>query len=451
MWISLQLLNSDQPTIWLSAELMERVGREAAVYFGRRSVRVPVKVLQLSQPGAGVAYEYPLRIGVSQTLVSRLYLPDHLTYRAKIAYGRVELGPLLGLLLGTEPHRYTPGYMQKFTDRMGVYKQLGGLVCAFSHQTIDWQNGTVHGLYFHPETNRWRYGQFPIPTAVYRRNFQTSQRAISRLQDYAAGRLFNSYRFDKAELYEFLGRDRKLSIHLPIWEKVESSQQITRFTQRHTKAILKPVHLSRGRGICVLEASTVGFRMVDYRQEPTVCEVFATSEDLLQFLEKNQGFRSRYLIQKHINLAQIGNSRFDIRLVMQKTRPNTWDCSGVECRVGPTESMLTNIARGGYALTIERALRLAFPDRDNDRLLVDINDLGHAICARLDEMGEHFGEFGLDIAVDNTRRLWILEVNVFPSFKGFKLIDYLTYLRIRYNPLLYALQLSGYDPNGEDC
>ncbi len=450
MWIKLLLMSADRPTLWLSAELMERVGAEAVVCFGRRLVRVPVELLQQSQPGAGVAYEYPLEIGISQSLASKLCLPTHLIYRARMAQGHVELGPLLGLLLGRETHRYTPQFMQKFTDRMDIYKQLGGLVCAFSPKAIDWQTGTAFGLYFLPETNRWQYSQFPIPSAIYRRNFHTGQRVIRELQDYTAGKLFNSYRFNKSELYDFLGKDRKLGINLPMWEQIGTAEQIAHFTRRHGKAILKPMDLSRGRGICIIEASNVGFHIEDYRGGAPVSFELATETDLLEFIANNCDLLKRYIIQKHINLAQVGNSRFDIRLVMQKSRPNNWECSGIECRVGPTHSLVTNISRGGYALTLERALALAFPGKDNSRLPAEINTLGQAICVRLDQMGEHFGEFGIDIAVDKSRRLWIIEVNVYPSFKGFKRIDNLTYLRIRYNPLLYALQLCGYDPAGED-
>jgi hypothetical protein len=57
-------------------------------------------------------------------------------------------------------------------------------------------------------------------------------------------------------------------------------------------------------------------------------------------------------------------------------------------------------------------------------------------------MGHHFAEFGLDIAVDESKDIWLIEANVFPSFKGFKTTDRNTYLAIRYKPLLYALSLT---------
>jgi glutathione synthase/RimK-type ligase-like ATP-grasp enzyme len=60
----------------------------------------------------------------------------------------------------------------------------------------------------------------------------------------------------------------------------------------------------------------------------------------------------------------------------------------------------------------------------------------------MDASGEHFAEFGIDIAIDTNKNLWLIEANVFPSFKGFKKMDRDTYLSIRYMPILYALSLT---------
>jgi hypothetical protein len=61
----------------------------------------------------------------------------------------------------------------------------------------------------------------------------------------------------------------------------------------------------------------------------------------------------------------------------------------------------------------------------------------------------HFAEFGIDIALDEHGVPWLLEANIYPSFKGFKKLDYHTYLNIRYQPLYYAVRLQGFDVNEE--
>jgi D-alanine-D-alanine ligase-like ATP-grasp enzyme len=118
---------------------------------------------------------------------------------------------------------------------------------------------------------------------------------------------------------------------------------------------------------------------------------------------------------------------------------------GIECRVANKNTLVTNISRGGYALNIEEALKSAFPNITNDKDIKDyIDDLCYRICQRLDETGQHFAEFGLDLGIDEDKKIWIIEANVFPSFKGFKTMDHETYLKIRYAPIQYSASIAGF-------
>ena len=132
---------------------------------------------------------------------------------------------------------------------------------------------------------------------------------------------------------------------------------------------------------------------------------------------------------------------------MQKRRKKKWRLSGIECRVADSQSQITNISRGGYALGLDRALRLAFGgEKDISRLKKKLYQYCLAICKTLDRTKEHYSEFGIDIGIDTDKNLWLFEANVLPSFKGFKKLSYETYLDIRYSPLIYALSLTKFAP-----
>ena len=108
--------------------------------------------------------------------------------------------------------------------------------------------------------------------------------------------------------------------------------------------------------------------------------------------------------------------------------------------------MITNISRGGYALTLDEALNRSFSLEEEKlkKMKDSIYQICLNLCKSLDRLNHHFGEFGIDIALDVNGKPWIIEVNVFPSFKGFKKMDYDTYLGIRYTPMLYAAHLAGF-------
>ena len=164
-------------------------------------------------------------------------------------------------------------------------------------------------------------------------------------------------------------------------------------------------------------------------------------ESFENFFSENQSFFNKYLIQKYLPLARIGNSIFDIRVVMQKQKNKVWGCTGIECRVSKENGYITNISRGGHALTLEESLYRSFKN-DYELIPQQIDDFCQRFCLYMDTMGKNFAEYGIDIAVDIHKNLWLIEANVFPSFKGFKTLDRQTYLNIRYTPLLYALSLT---------
>lgn len=445
MWIQIHVYPSDRSVLYLPPSLALYCGPETTVRFGAVAVRARVEAAQDLACSEEDTYERPGSLRITERLQNRLLLPASQIYRVKFSRREVLLGPVIGLLLGSQTHRYSPRHMRKYSDRFGIYPKVGGLVCAFSPSSVDWKESTVFGLYYNIRTKEWEYGKFPLPDAVYRRDFHSSEESIDRLMHSTDGKLFNSYRFTKYELYNYIEKNSELAAFLPATRLTESFGKVRDFIARYPKVILKPVDLSRGRGICVFERMGSVCRVTDYRYKVPVTSILPDAGSLENFFSNNPGFFSKYLMQQYIQLAHIGNSLFDVRVVMQKHPDRIWRCGGIECRVSGENCHLTNISRGGSALTLDEALERSFGSAGD--LPRRIDDFCRKFCLYMDEFGAHFAEFGMDIAVDTDKNLWLIEANVFPSFKGFKATDRKTYLSIRYTPLLYALSLT---PFGED-
>ncbi|MGE5581251.1 MAG: YheC/YheD family protein [Bacillota bacterium] len=440
MWAKIDVVHCDQKIIYLPSTLAMDCGPAAEIKFGGKSTTAGVQYRDDLVLTRDNSFETPYKIKLSDKLRDELLIAESPIYQLKTADSRITLGPVIGFLLGDATHRYNPVHMMKYSDRFGIYHQVGGLIYAFSPKLINWRNRTVYGLYYNIDTSSWEYGCFPLPEVIYRRDFHTDPDQIKRLVKYTRGRLFNSYRFTKYELFDFIRLNGELKNYLPPTEYSLEFDQLKNFIDCHHKVILKPVHLSRGRGICIIEKIASKYKVIDFRcKQPIIYELY--NDKLLEnFFYVYQDLFDKYLIQKYIPLSKIGNSPFDIRVVMQKGSDKEWGCTGVECRVS-NNGYLTNISRGGYALPLDETIQQVFT-ADAESLLEQINRLCLNICLYMDTSGEHFAEFGLDIAVDTDKRLWLIEANVFPSFKGFKKIDPETYLSIRYAPLLYASSLA---------
>lgn len=446
MWIKIVTVPVEGKVIYLPPGLTEDLKADVMVSFGKISMRTAVRADTSLESEGGNDFDNPIVIRFSEKLISELRIYPSLTYQMKLKSRSIIVGPTVGLLLGPHDYIYSPKHMTKYSDRFGIYEKVGGLIYAFSPKTVDWENNEVYGLYYDYGKEQWRFGIFPIPTVIYRRDFHSSQGDIRKLINITNGKIFNSWRFGKFYLYRHVKKHNKLAKHVPATEICKNYNQIKKFIEENNDVILKPIYLSRGRGICIINKEGSHYRVFDYRNNGTKEFVLENDEALKDFFDKNEDLFNKYLIQKHLLLARVDGAPYDIRVVMQKDENSNWKCSGIECRVAAQESLITNISRGGYALTLDEALEKSLSlDRFNleevkqriDRLCLDL-------CESLDSIGHHFAEFGVDIALDEEGNSWIIEVNVFPSFKGFKTMDYNTYLTIRYTPILYAAHLAGF-------
>ena len=80
-------------------------------------------------------------------------------------------------------------------------------------------------------------------------------------------------------------------------------------------------------------------------------------EDLQALLKELGIFDQEYLFQTYIPLLKVNNRALDVRVVMQKYNNRKWQCTGIECRVAREDEDLTNIARGGEAMTLEKVIK----------------------------------------------------------------------------------------------
>ncbi|MEH7484052.1 YheC/YheD family protein, partial [Neobacillus drentensis] len=214
-----------------------------------------------------------------------------------------------------------------------------------------------------------------------------------------------------------------------------------------------PVSLSRGRGIFILELNdeTEGFSLYDYRNMTKVQHRLKDKEGLQVLLKEFGIFNQEYLFQTYIPLLKVNNRALDVRVVMQKYNKGKWQCTGIECRVAREDEDLTNIARGGEAMTLETVIKKTSQGLSYSLVYRNIVNLCQRFCRIMDQRNEHFSEFGIDIALDEVGFPWILEANIYPSFKGFKKLDYDKYLKIRNQPMFYAVQIQGFQILDEDA
>lgn len=466
MKVKLKIVVLNENVIFVSQKIADQLGNSVLICFGCLSAKAQVKIkdsvfehdrnsekgflsetcpepiLSNYENNQDNIEENTEEIIISSKLKEYLLIKERLTYQIRLFHSRIIIGPVIGLLLRNDSRNNNAGFIKNNKKRFSYYKNIGGLFCVFSPMNINFKSKTAKGYYYNFNKSKWATGEFPLPEVIYRRHFSTNNEIIRKLKKLTHNKIFNSYRFNKFELYKYLIEDPVLSKHVPVTEVCSSIPQIEDFLKKHKNIILKPIDLSRGRGICIIHSIDTHFRVYDYRKKKVHITKLPSHKALSLFLNRNKSFLSKYIMQELIPLARINNNPYDIRVVMHKTPAGIWENLGIECRVS-RGSLITNISRGGYALKLKDAIAKSFGKKETKKIRKKINDLCRRICVLIEKStGEHYAEFGMDIGIDTKKKLWIIEVNVRPSYDGFKDIDINLYNLIRRNPLLYAVSLT---------
>jgi glutathione synthase/RimK-type ligase-like ATP-grasp enzyme len=447
LWIKLKEFQEEEMCLKLPMLASKLIpSDQISIQFGMKELTCKIDFMERDLRLEQNSFTNPVEVIISSALLKKLHIPMDLTYQLKISNDKVIIGPTIGLLLGENNQLYSPGYMEKYSDRLMEYEKFGGLVFAFSTRSIDWEEEIAYGMLYDPTLKEWRYDAVPIPAALYRRNFHQKLDRINQLIEMTNKNLFNSHYFKKSDLI-LLKDEKEIRNHVPATHLLKKIDDLIEFIQDTEKVILKPVNLSRGRGIFILEKNQKhddGYILYDHQNDFILRHLIPDNKGLEEILKKLNILNKKYLYQTYIPLLKINNRPLDVRVVMQKNDIKSWKCSGIECRVAGENEVLTNIARGGEAMTLEEVVIGSGINQSYNKIYESIINLCHKFCFLIDRKDEHYAEFGLDIGLDQEGFPWIIEANIFPSFKGFKEMDYELYLKIRTQPIFYAVHLQGF-------
>ena len=366
------------------------------------------------------------RLGMSADVLQSLGLRPGVKLRAVWdgKKARLRLGPVVAIMAWR--NRSLPSYylFGPATDMTRMFVRLarnrGAVAYAFSPKDINWETNSATG--YVPSGRGWRKVQVPLPDVVYdriqsraidaSRRVQTVKQQLMAREDL---HYFNPCFLDKWETYEALIKDPLAKQYLPKTERFTSLDQLGPWLRNYQTVFIKPARGSLGMGIVKISRLARGFRYHRIRMgggsRAGVCDSLRKLEARLRsFLP-----RRSLIIQQGLHLARYGGRPYDIRVMVQKTPRGNWVCTNMIARVASAGSAVSNVAEGGTMVSVRKAIRGSL--RINSRAATRRIRRGARIIARALEtqLGQEFGEFGVDMALDRRGRLWLIEVNAKPG------------------------------------
>lgn len=436
-----ELEDGAQPTVTLPPELAGGVGAVSGLVVEFGALQAEARLSGQGSARAG-------HLGLSGPLAEQLLLPADCPVQAVLGPDRrLRLGPVIGIVAGRTAADLTPARLRAVENHLLTYSHMAGLSVALAADSLQPDQRTLKGFrYLGPVPNCWEEGQFPLPLVLFRR-FGVGLNAQLPFLHMQGVRVFNERVFHKWEFWHWASRDPALRAHLPETVWLKDPAAITQMLQRHDDVFVKPVWGSLGNGILRVRRRDSGYYLDLPGQEEQVLPDAAAVEKAVASHLPSPG-----IVQQGLNLAQSDSRLVDFRVVVQKDGTGQWSVTGIVGRCGTPALFLSNMATGGFPLSVDEALALLFGPSPTAifRRKQELADLGVAMAEGLDRGGLLLADLGLDIAYDRTGYPWVIEANNRdPDHNiGWEYGNWPMFFDFRTRPAEYACRLAGFDSGG---
>ena len=381
---------------------------------------------------------------INDHVLKNLLIPEGIKINLKVSNGKIHLGPMLGVFISQNKVEKlkSDGWDSVYWRFQNWASSHGGVVYFFTLEDIQWYEAKVKG-YRWTSDRQWVEGFYPMPQIIYDRCFGLEGRAAAyKLRDLVKNsgiRVFNNVvKIGKLETYKHLKQYKEINDKIPTFYNF-NSQNLRRCLDYTGSLYLKPDRLYKGEGVLRVTKNDEEYSIEHRDPENNNVFSFEDYDSTLSFLKTLFKEEQDYVIQNEIKLAEFLGNRFDIRVMLQKIPNSTWEVTAINARLAPVGSVITSPRSGGKVLRIRDVLAKCFPGKENeliDQIISFSKSLGH-------KMEVKFGtlvELGVDLGIDLTGNLWLIEVNGKPlKVSFFKMQDKVIDKVINLSPILFGM------------
>lgn len=268
----------------------------------------------------------------------------------------------------------------------------------------------------------WVKGVFPLPDIVYNRlSFRRDehkkkvQELLTLLELNPNIHLFNSRFLHKWEVHNSLSKNSSSAKYVPEtcrFTKLNLYKMLVKFPE----LFIKPINSSVGKGIIKVRC---GPNHYDFK-------VAASDRKWHRCSSKKHLFRSlislttqdRFLIQEGIDLAEFNGRIFDLRTQVQKDGNGNWIFVGVGVRVAARNKFVTHVPNGGSRADYIEVTKKVFGESPSITQQLDqqLSCICQVVPYVLEKsLGINLGILSIDIGIDKTGQMKIIEVNSRPG------------------------------------
>lgn len=278
----------------------------------------------------------------------------------------------------------------------------------FTAKRVDFDKKLIKGLVYKNE--EWIEKEFPFPDCIINQVGPITQKEKETYYKLKNEVHFTSFPVGtKLSVYNRIKKGNVFKDFLIPYKLLKKPMDVLEFLQDNQKIILKPISGHHGNKIVFIESFEDYFKINDGGNLYTY-----TKMDLYQYLSELRK-TNKMIIQKYIPCRTIEGDPFDIRLHLQKDGNGKWVNTIIYPKIGIRKRIATNLGQGGQITILKNFLKNIYKEEYFD-VMKYLEVFAIQFANHFDTLyNNKFDELGIDVGLDENKKIWIYEVNWRPG------------------------------------
>lgn len=290
-------------------------------------------------------------------------------------------------------------------------ERQGVSIIYFSSEDVDLKNKRIKAKTY--ANNSWHEVESMFPdvinnTGVSNRHMQSiTERKLRRIIPFTSFHVGN-----KLYLPKLMVKQKRFADLLIPFKMVNHKQVVYDYLDTEKIVVAKPILGARGENIYFIQKRGNRFTITDHNHERIY-----NKDNFDEWIDNTLLKRKlSYMVQQYVSCRTKDREPYDIRAHMQKDRKGKWTITKIYPRIGNSKSILSNISKGGRTEELQDFLITQFSQYTGNDYYNKLRNLSVKLTEYLDRLHNFsLDELGLDLAIDETGRFWLHEVNNGPQ------------------------------------